>query len=459
MEGYRKFTDALIEELENRGDLPFAERCPPSFTVLEGLAGASPETRRFRQRSIPASELKDWASAPRPWMDALTPCQANLMIVEIEITGPGSDRYKIDSATYDAIFTAFKIEPSAKYFHLRMAEELFSFGVKRTRASPAVDDVLSFSLSSIPASHVIWSYEPRTCSTRVILAAAPHELSKHRHRLARHQDIMINPLYPGVAIMIEAYRHVNKRVEKCLAATSEVERRTGIDSGYDTRLRPMEPGLHAGALSHLSRVLGSAGLGVSADLWALKQCKNFLDVLVLDSLGLKTLRGIEAARQLDYDAVWVDTEEVVTILRAEVLNLITFFGVIEKRMSLQMTILYNLIAKIDSDAAIDLAQAAKRDSSSMKTVAIVTMAFLPATFFAAVFAMPLLKWDASPVIQDNFWVYLAFTLPSTALVFALWAIITQRQTIKQLSLAVGTNLRRGLHIKRRENGLDDFELR
>jgi TolA-binding protein len=30
---------------------------------------------------------------------------------------------------------------------------------------------------------------------------------------------------------------------------------------------------------------------------------------------------------------------------------------------------------------------------------------LPGTFFAAVFAMPILKWDATQVAQDNFWVY------------------------------------------------------
>lgn len=68
----------------------------------------------------------------------------------------------------------------------------------------------------------------------------------------------------------------------------------------------------------------------------------------------------------------------------------------------------------------------------MKTIAVVTMTFLPATFFAAVFAMPLLQWNSSPVVQDNFWVYLVFALPSTALVFAVWAIVTQRHVIKQV---------------------------
>lgn len=65
----------------------------------------------------------------------------------------------------------------------------------------------------------------------------------------------------------------------------------------------------------------------------------------------------------------------------------------------------------------------------MKTVAIMTMAFLPATFFAALFSVPSLDWRPGPgrgVVQDTFWVYWAFTLPATALVFGLWLLFDYR---------------------------------
>lgn len=83
-------------------------------------------------------------------------------------------------------------------------------------------------------------------------------------------------------------------------------------------------------------------------------------------------------------------------------------------------------------ASIKLARATSLDSSSMKSVAIMTMAFLPATFFAALFALPSLNWNANPVVQDTFWVYWAFTLPCTALVFLLWAFLTQRKELGYL---------------------------
>jgi membrane protein implicated in regulation of membrane protease activity len=63
----------------------------------------------------------------------------------------------------------------------------------------------------------------------------------------------------------------------------------------------------------------------------------------------------------------------------------------------------------------------------MTTIAIMTMLFLPGTFLATVFAIPLLKWDTSPVIQHKFWLYWALTLPSTLIVFILWYMITKRK--------------------------------
>ena len=57
----------------------------------------------------------------------------------------------------------------------------------------------------------------------------------------------------------------------------------------------------------------------------------------------------------------------------------------------------------------------------MKTIAITTMAFLPATFFAALFSVPTLQWSQPEVVSDRFWIYPAFALPATIAVFFVWA--------------------------------------
>jgi hypothetical protein len=59
----------------------------------------------------------------------------------------------------------------------------------------------------------------------------------------------------------------------------------------------------------------------------------------------------------------------------------------------------------------------------MKTIAVMTMGFLPATFYAALFAVPSLQWDQPTVIGSRFWVHWAVTIPTTVLVFITWYVM------------------------------------
>jgi hypothetical protein len=100
--------------------------------------------------------------------------------------------------------------------------------------------------------------------------------------------------------------------------------------------------------------------------------------------------------------------------------------------------LFNLIAKADASTTIKLAKdskavalAARHDSSSMKAIAIMTMAFVPGTFFATLFAVPLLKLDSTLVVQDGFWVYWALTLPCRFLIFFVWWVSNIHQKIRE----------------------------
>ena len=78
-----------------------------------------------------------------------------------------------------------------------------------------------------------------------------------------------------------------------------------------------------------------------------------------------------------------------------------------------------------------LALAAHRDSSSMKSLSIVTMFFLPGTFVSSLFSIPLFDWDALPDVASAYslarWrpvlaTYMAVTVPLTALTFGIWGL-------------------------------------
>lgn len=87
-------------------------------------------------------------------------------------------------------------------------------------------------------------------------------------------------------------------------------------------------------------------------------------------------------------------------------------------------------------ASRDLAAAAREDSSAMKSIAILTMFFLPGTFFAALFAMPSVGWDQ----PRHFLLYWAFTIPATILTFTIWAVLTQRAVVLRWTRMLSSKL-------------------
>ena len=107
--------------------------------------------------------------------------------------------------------------------------------------------------------------------------------------------------------------------------------------------------------------------------------------------------------------------------------------------------LFNLISHKDTQIATyvaedsrTLASASKEDSTAMKTLAAVTVTFLPSTFIAALFSMPLFQWDSKTIgnsyVSRQFWIYWAVSIPLTCVTLVVWFAWTRwrmRQHRKQ----------------------------
>ncbi|OTA90615.1 hypothetical protein M434DRAFT_13813 [Hypoxylon sp. CO27-5] len=76
-------------------------------------------------------------------------------------------------------------------------------------------------------------------------------------------------------------------------------------------------------------------------------------------------------------------------------------------------------SKTAEDAAT-IAEETKRDSSTMTSIAALSMVFLPGTFVATVLAMPMVAWT-----PEDFWKYWAITLPLTVAIIVSWQIWAQ----------------------------------
>lgn len=96
----------------------------------------------------------------------------------------------------------------------------------------------------------------------------------------------------------------------------------------------------------------------------------------------------------------------------------------------QLEIVYNLVAQRDNKdnlnmatISTDIAKTTKDDSSAMRTIAVMSIAFLPGTFVSSFFSMDMFDWQApkgASVLSFRFWIYWAVTAPLTLVVFCIW---------------------------------------
>lgn len=108
--------------------------------------------------------------------------------------------------------------------------------------------------------------------------------------------------------------------------------------------------------------------------------------------------------------------------------------------------LYSFVAQIDNSINAKIAVSSARDSSAMKTLALITTVFLPGTYIAVkpnsnpnvflsltlsqtLFSMSMFSWsqsssqsDPSSVVSHRFWIYWAVTIPLTVLVIIIWRL-------------------------------------
>ena len=101
----------------------------------------------------------------------------------------------------------------------------------------------------------------------------------------------------------------------------------------------------------------------------------------------------------------------------------------QKTASGQQQVLFSLITQSDAKQNLQLAsysysiaQITKEDSFAMKTIATLTMIFLPATAVSSVFSMSMFDWQKSSRPSPRFWIYWAVAGPLTLIVICVWAL-------------------------------------
>ncbi|KAI0892815.1 hypothetical protein F4806DRAFT_224156 [Annulohypoxylon nitens] len=99
---------------------------------------------------------------------------------------------------------------------------------------------------------------------------------------------------------------------------------------------------------------------------------------------------------------------------------------------------YNQIAKMDSEVNkemtrtnTDIARETKQEGTQMRSIALLTMIYLPFSSVAAIFSMDMFDWSpqtGGSVVSKYIWVFAAFAIGLTGITFYAWHLITSRHS-------------------------------
>ncbi|KAH8900100.1 hypothetical protein GQ53DRAFT_836061 [Thozetella sp. PMI_491] len=106
----------------------------------------------------------------------------------------------------------------------------------------------------------------------------------------------------------------------------------------------------------------------------------------------------------------------------------------KERFQNEIQLAFNVVAQYDAHVSVQIARAAKADSAAMRTVAFVTLAFLPGTFICAVFSMSFFHYDGGSnewTVSTEFWWYWAVAVPTTIITAVSWYYLNKHLSAPQ----------------------------
>ncbi|RYP53170.1 hypothetical protein DL768_001763 [Monosporascus sp. mg162] len=267
---------------------------------------------------------------------------------------------------------------------------------------------------------------PPTPPTQAIILACPTERDELKSLLSRSWDMALtsHTMFPAFLCGLIISHEVAKTQDSINKEMRPVEARTGHNNSTSQQ-REQPAGGSWGELS--ARMSGFARklASTSRKIQVAKELQEFMLVHV-------NKRGSVGANEVAAELVKHHIELISK--RLEMHRLQNEF--LLQKVNIQLTAIFNLMAHKDSSVGLQTA-------SSMKTLALVALVFLPGNFVAALFSAPLFDWDnANDADSDSiglgikpqfnlFWV---ITIPLTALAFILyvgWSLYQRSQSRKQ----------------------------
>ncbi|KAI9729750.1 MAG: hypothetical protein M1834_006701 [Cirrosporium novae-zelandiae] len=365
---------------------------------------------------------------------------SHLKLLAIPYLHGNPPELSINKESFRRALKLFKLPPSLSYV-LYVGRCNFAKFVNHDEANG--DMISSFYLALTYIFGTLeWSHNPRTSTTMAIFfykrqGQIPLGFT---HHLLDSLDLIHHPLHIVLAAAIQTSAWIDRERLYLSQRLARTENRTGSRREYN----PIP-------LPQLSRQIDLGTLSASltdysARLALCETCIQFLKLTTqfMLSTSVSDQADLPEMRKTRFHTGSERITECCKFLENVTETQMLHVTYLQERAKIQLSALFHLIAQRDQNQSIQLArdsrtlaEATKRDSQAMKTIAIVTMVFLPGTFMASLFAMPFFNWDARPgkaVLGDRFWIYWAVTVPLTLvtiLSWVVWSIWKERMEAKK----------------------------
>lgn len=99
----------------------------------------------------------------------------------------------------------------------------------------------------------------------------------------------------------------------------------------------------------------------------------------------------------------------------------------------------SVITQSDAEYTAAIAIDGKRDSIAMRTISILGIVYLPATFVATLFSMDMFSWPgtsnksnetSSLVASPSIWIYWVVAVPLTVITILIWVVWARKENQK-----------------------------
>ncbi|CAG9992628.1 unnamed protein product [Clonostachys byssicola] len=377
------------------------------------------------------------------WLERRTDDEGRTLIaryVWLSATGPNKNEINLTKAVQSTLCERFGLRTAYKYFHT------FVSGVASLpRETTPEFERQAFAFCFGPKLAAIWSHRLSRTSTDDITEgiiftqgdAVQQKYLQYISKIPWNHGICLSSAFLAYLFSMVLCSEIDALQKKILQDVKEIEGETGFH-GFAERKKKLEQGrsLATEAMVEMSAKASGfttklAGTGRKSDM-----IEQLLELMLKraseDRANRERLASGRKATEDEPDGGPI-LDAHVEVMRQRMKMQGSETKYIQERVQIQISATFHTISQNDTLANLEVAEETSqiayysyRDASSMKTLAFVTMVFLPGSFISALFSTQVFNWETGDGfgvgVNPRFGLYWVITIPLTLIVFLLYYV-------------------------------------